>query len=99
MGKTVLLTGAGGFIARHTVLAFLRAGYDVRGTIRNLARADPLEVWQLAMDYWQLVNEYCRYYWESIVLFWRTLRPGTYTAVLLAVWAIGFALLKSGARR
>lgn len=66
---------------------------------RNLERAAPLEVWQLAMDYWQLVNEYCRYYWESIVLFWRTLRPATYTAVLLAVWAIGFALLKSGARR
>jgi dihydroflavonol-4-reductase len=42
MNKTVLLTGAGGFIARHTVIALLRAGYDVRGTIRNLAKADAL---------------------------------------------------------
>jgi dihydroflavonol-4-reductase len=42
MHKTVLLTGAGGFIARHTVIAFLRAGYNVRGTIRNLAKADAL---------------------------------------------------------
>jgi dihydroflavonol-4-reductase len=42
MNRKVLLTGAGGFIARHTVIAFLRAGYDVRGTIRNLAKADAL---------------------------------------------------------
>lgn len=36
---TVLITGASGFIAQHTILAVLAAGYRVRGTVRSLARA------------------------------------------------------------
>lgn len=36
---TVLVTGASGFIAQHTILEVLRAGYRVRGTIRSLERA------------------------------------------------------------
>ena len=40
MAKTVLVTGVSGFIAKHVALAFLEAGYDVRGTIRSLAKAD-----------------------------------------------------------
>ena len=36
---TVLITGASGFIAQHTILAVLAAGYRVRGTVRSLARS------------------------------------------------------------
>jgi dihydroflavonol-4-reductase len=37
--STVLVTGASGFIAQHTILRALEAGYRVRGTIRSLDRA------------------------------------------------------------
>ncbi len=40
MPDTVLLTGASGFIAKHILLHLLGAGYRVRATIRNPARAD-----------------------------------------------------------
>jgi dihydroflavonol-4-reductase len=36
--QTILLTGASGYIAKHIVLQLLQAGYDVRGTVRNLSR-------------------------------------------------------------
>lgn len=36
---TVLVTGASGFIAQHTIAALLRAGYGVRGTLRSLGKA------------------------------------------------------------
>ena len=35
MAKTVLVTGASGFIAAHVVNAFLERGYNVRGTVRS----------------------------------------------------------------
>ena len=38
MTKTVLLTGASGYIAKHIALQLLEAGYHVRGTVRNLGR-------------------------------------------------------------
>ena len=38
--ELVVVTGASGFIAQHCVLVLLRAGYRVRGTVRNLARAE-----------------------------------------------------------
>lgn len=37
---TVLVTGASGFIAQHTILQLLEAGYRVRGTIRSLTKGD-----------------------------------------------------------
>lgn len=37
---TVLVTGASGFIAQHTILRVLEAGYRVRGTIRSLGKSD-----------------------------------------------------------
>ena len=40
MPKTVLLTGASGYIAKHIALQLLEAGYDVRGTVRDMSRAD-----------------------------------------------------------
>jgi dihydroflavonol-4-reductase len=40
MPKTVLLTGATGFIAKHIAVRLLNAGYQVRGTLRSPARAD-----------------------------------------------------------
>ena len=38
----VLITGASGFIAGHCVLEMLNHGYDVRGTLRSLDRADSI---------------------------------------------------------
>src|SRR5215510_3065097 len=35
----ILVTGASGFIALHTVLRLLQLGYDVRGTVRTEAQA------------------------------------------------------------
>lgn len=39
MTKTVLLTGASGFIGKHIVLQLLQDGYRVRGTVRSERRA------------------------------------------------------------
>jgi dihydroflavonol-4-reductase len=39
-GKTILLTGISGFVAKHCAVELLRHGYAVRGTVRSLARAD-----------------------------------------------------------
>ena len=39
-GKTVLLTGASGYIAKHIVLKLLQAGYQVRGSVRSQRKAD-----------------------------------------------------------
>ncbi|KAJ7652068.1 NAD-P-binding protein [Mycena polygramma] len=36
---TVLITGITGFVATHTALAFLEAGYTVKGTARTVAKA------------------------------------------------------------
>jgi dihydroflavonol-4-reductase len=36
----VLVTGAGGFIAKHCIAEALRHGFDVRGTLRHMQRAD-----------------------------------------------------------
>lgn len=38
MTQTVLLTGASGYIAKHIALQLLEAGYNVRGTVRDLSR-------------------------------------------------------------
>lgn len=38
--KTIFVTGASGFIAKHIVLQLLEAGYNVRGSVRNQAKAD-----------------------------------------------------------
>jgi dihydroflavonol-4-reductase len=40
MTQTILLTGASGYIAKHIALKLLNAGYTVRGTVRDLKRAD-----------------------------------------------------------
>ena len=40
MAETVLLTAVSGFIAKHVALKLLNSGYDVRGTLRRLDRAD-----------------------------------------------------------
>lgn len=42
MPKIVLLTGASGYIAKHVALQLLQAGYHVRGTVRDLGRADDI---------------------------------------------------------
>jgi len=38
----VLVTGATGFIASHTILALVNKGYEVRGTARSASKADKL---------------------------------------------------------
>lgn len=40
MTDRVLLTGISGFLAGHVALALLNAGYTVRGSVRNLSRAE-----------------------------------------------------------
>lgn len=40
----VLITGISGFIAKHCAVELLRAGYRVRGTVRNLSKADQTKV-------------------------------------------------------
>lgn len=40
--QTVLVTGATGFIASHTLLALHKAGYHLRGTARSAAKAEKL---------------------------------------------------------
>ena len=39
-GQLILLTGISGFIAKHCAVEMLRAGYAVRGTVRDMAKAD-----------------------------------------------------------
>ena len=38
--EKVLVTGASGFIAKHCIAELLRKGFAVRGTLRDLGRAD-----------------------------------------------------------
>ena len=38
--ETVLLTGISGFLGGHVALALLNAGYRVRGSVRNLSKAE-----------------------------------------------------------
>jgi dihydroflavonol-4-reductase len=45
MAGTVLVTGASGYIAGFAIQQLLREGWQVRGTIRNLARADEVLGW------------------------------------------------------
>lgn len=40
MTQTVLLTGASGYIAKHVAVALLNRGYNVRGSVRAMSRAD-----------------------------------------------------------
>ncbi len=42
MTKTLLVTGASGFIGSHTIIELLNHGYNVRGTLRSLDRADQI---------------------------------------------------------
>ena len=39
MAKTVLLTGASGYIGLHCAKELIEAGYAVRGTVRSQAKA------------------------------------------------------------
>lgn len=41
--KTVLVTGANGYIASRTIHRFLQAGFAVRGTVRSPHLADALK--------------------------------------------------------
>ena len=36
MGEKVLLTGIGGFIAKHVAIELLNSGYEVLGTVRDI---------------------------------------------------------------
>jgi dihydroflavonol-4-reductase len=45
MAGTVVVTGASGYIAGYAIRQLLGEGWQVRGTIRNLARADEVRGW------------------------------------------------------
>ena len=62
--------------------------------------------WEISDDpkrimstFWQTCCEYGEFYAVGIRHFWKTLRPGSYTVVLLTVWLFGFLLMKSGIKR
>lgn len=40
VGKTVLITGASGFVAAHVLNSFLERGYHVRATVRSDSTAE-----------------------------------------------------------
>jgi uncharacterized protein YbjT (DUF2867 family) len=42
-GKTVLVTGASGFVAAHVLNFFLSRGYNVRTTVRNDESAEKIK--------------------------------------------------------
>lgn len=46
----VLVTGASGFVAQHVILQLLAKGYEVRGTLRSLKRADEVRAILSAHD-------------------------------------------------
>lgn len=46
----VLVTGASGFVAQHVILKLLAKGYEVRGTLRSLKRADEVRAVLSAHD-------------------------------------------------
>lgn len=50
MSKIIVVTGASGFVAKHAILIALNAGYRVRGTLRNMAKADGIR---------QVMAEHC----------------------------------------
>ena len=41
--STILVTGISGFIAKHCAVELLKHGYRVRGTVRNLAKAEDVK--------------------------------------------------------
>ncbi|RAH39885.1 NAD(P)-binding protein [Aspergillus brunneoviolaceus CBS 621.78] len=43
MPETILVTGASGFVAAHVILAFLTAGYHVRGSVRLQSAAESIK--------------------------------------------------------
>lgn len=43
MAERVLVTGGTGYLAGHTIVALLRAGYRVRATLRSIARAPDVQ--------------------------------------------------------
>jgi dihydroflavonol-4-reductase len=45
MTGTVIVTGASGYIAGFAIQQLLREGWQVRGTVRSLARADEVRQW------------------------------------------------------
>lgn len=42
-GRLIVITGISGFIAKHCAVEMLRAGYRVRGTVRDMARAEQVK--------------------------------------------------------
>lgn len=54
MRKTILLTGISGFIAKHIAVQLLRAGYNLRGSLRDLGRAR--EIWAALAPYANRAN-------------------------------------------
>lgn len=42
MNQTILVTGASGFVGTHCIVQLVEKGYHVRGTLRNMSRADSI---------------------------------------------------------
>jgi nucleoside-diphosphate-sugar epimerase len=41
--KTVLVTGAGGYLASHVIYYLLKEGYKIKGTVRDLTHPKKVE--------------------------------------------------------
>ena len=46
MADLVVLTGISGFLGGHVALELLKQGFAVRGSVRDLGRADKVRAWQ-----------------------------------------------------
>jgi uncharacterized protein YbjT (DUF2867 family) len=86
--KTILITGASGFVATHVVKAFLEHGYQVRGTVRSEQTA--VNVRKTFLEYSDRL---------SFTIVEDMAQPGAFDEAVRGVNGVGFIPLPLGKRR